>query len=142
MGTKIFYSHGKLLLTGEYVVLDGAKSFAFPTKAGQYLTIKPIQEQKLIWKSFDENNAIWYEDVFELNKLSNFNNHSGISKKLLEILYAAKQLNSSFLNKSNGFYVTTKWHPENAMLGWSVNGDRLPHRAPPHTLLWLCLTES
>jgi mevalonate kinase len=27
-----FYSNGKLLLTGEYLVLDGAKSLALPTK--------------------------------------------------------------------------------------------------------------
>ncbi len=108
MGTKVFYSHGKLLLTGEYVVLDGAKSFAFPTKKGQYLTVKPIPENKLIWKSFDENNSIWYEDVFELNELCKFDNHNGISKKLLEILFAAQQLNPSFLKKNKGFYVTTK----------------------------------
>ena len=27
-----FYSHGKLLITGEYAVLDGAKAIALPTK--------------------------------------------------------------------------------------------------------------
>ena len=28
---KEFYSNGKLLITGEYLVLDGGKSFALPT---------------------------------------------------------------------------------------------------------------
>ncbi len=140
MGTKIFYSHGKLLLTGEYVVLDGAKSFAFPTKTGQYLTVKPIQEQKLIWKSFDENNTIWYEDVFELNELSNFNSHSGISKKLLEILYVAKQLNNSFLNNNNGFYITTKL-TFNRAYGLGTSSTLIANIAKwanvdPYQLLW------
>ncbi len=108
MGTKVFYSHGKLLLTGEYVVLDGASAFALPTKKGQYLSVKPIQEQKLIWKSFDENNAIWFEDEFNLKDLKKYNNFSGVSEKLLEILYAAQQINKSFLSEKNGFYVTTK----------------------------------
>ena len=34
---KTFYSNGKLLITGEYVVLDGAKALALPTKYGQNL---------------------------------------------------------------------------------------------------------
>ena len=59
MSTRVFYSHGKLLLTGEYVVLDGAKAVAMPTNKGQYLAVKTISEQKLVWKSFNENNNIW-----------------------------------------------------------------------------------
>ena len=39
---KYFYSPGKLLLTGEYVVLDGAKSLAIPTIFGQSLNITSI----------------------------------------------------------------------------------------------------
>jgi mevalonate kinase len=39
MAKSTFYSNGKLLITGEYVVLDGAKSLALPTKFGQNLTI-------------------------------------------------------------------------------------------------------
>ena len=52
MSTKVFYSHGKLLLTGEYVVLDGAKALAIPTNKGQYLTVKPIDEPKVSLEKF------------------------------------------------------------------------------------------
>jgi mevalonate kinase len=34
-----FYSNGKLLLTGEYLVLQGALSLALPTNAGQFLYV-------------------------------------------------------------------------------------------------------
>ena len=40
METQTFYSNGKLLITGEYVVLDGAKALALPTKFGQSLVVK------------------------------------------------------------------------------------------------------
>ena len=40
MKTQTFYSNGKLLITGEYVVLDGAKALALPTKFGQSLVVK------------------------------------------------------------------------------------------------------
>ena len=44
-----YYSNGKLLFTGEYVVLDGANALAFPTKFGQSMSVKKIKEPKIIW---------------------------------------------------------------------------------------------
>ena len=35
-----YYSNGKLLITGEYLVLDGAEALALPTKFGQNLIIE------------------------------------------------------------------------------------------------------
>ena len=46
---KKYYSNGKLLITGEYVVLDGAKALALPTKFGQYLIIEPGKNQQINW---------------------------------------------------------------------------------------------
>jgi mevalonate kinase len=108
VSAKVFYSHGKLLLTGEYLVLDGAKALAVPTNKGQYLTVKTNATEKLIWKSFDDENNVWYEDEFELNNLKTVQHTNEISKTLLGILFAAQQLNPEFLNKNKGFYVTTK----------------------------------
>ena len=56
---QTFYSNGKLLITGEYVVLDGALSLALPTKYGQSLIVESINDQKLVWKSFDEKEDVW-----------------------------------------------------------------------------------
>ena len=39
-----FFSHGKLLLTSEYMILDGALAFAIPTQFGQKLTIQEIED--------------------------------------------------------------------------------------------------
>jgi hypothetical protein len=46
---KKFYSNGKLLITGEYLVLDG-KAFALPTKKGQNLIIEDGNNNEIIWK--------------------------------------------------------------------------------------------
>ena len=56
-----YYSNGKLLLTGEYLVLDGAKSLALPTKFGQDLVVEKIKESQLIWGSFSK--LLWGEDT-------------------------------------------------------------------------------
>ncbi|AUP78585.1 GYDIA family GHMP kinase [Flavivirga eckloniae] len=108
--SRSYHSNGKLLLTGEYVVLDGAVSLAIPTKYGQSLEIEAISEPKLIWKSLDENKAIWFETIFEIanNKISDaVRNDNNVSERLIQIFNAVKQLNPNFLNTNNGFKITT-----------------------------------
>ena len=56
-----YYSHGKLLLTAEYAVLDGAKCLAVPTKLGQSLRVSPLKKSLIDWKSFDHQGNLWFE---------------------------------------------------------------------------------
>ena len=111
-----FYSNGKLLLTGEYVVLERAKSLAVPTKFGQDLIVEKIREPQLIWGSFTNTGECWFEAVFDLQKLRlvncSFNsdkegNAAFIAETLLTILKEAKKLNPDFLQTKNGFVVKT-----------------------------------
>lgn len=111
-----FYSNGKLLLTGEYLVLEGAKALALPTKMGQNLEVTTINENQLIWGSFTNTNECWFEAVFELPKLrlisatfksESEGNAETIAETLLEILHEAKRMNPNFLNSKNGFMVKT-----------------------------------
>ena len=103
-----FYSRGKLLVTGEYVVLDGALALAVPSKLGQHLTVQPINDSKLIWNSLNEDGKIWFEDSFSLNRGKiKGDKKNEISKRLANILNASKTLNEDFLNSNIGFRVTT-----------------------------------
>ncbi len=110
MGTKTFHSHGKLLISGEYVVLDGAVSLAIPTRFGQSLTVEPINSATLIWSSFDENNQIWYKNEFSFDEIQSqiSSNNNELTKRLIQILKSAIKLNPSFLNHSSGLKVTTR----------------------------------
>ncbi len=63
---KEFYSNGKLLITGEYVVLDGAKALALPTKFGQNLIIEEANDELIEWKSYDADGSIWFESSFNI----------------------------------------------------------------------------
>ena len=60
--TLSFYSPGKLMLTGEYFVLDGAKSIALPTKVGQSLHVKelPSASSILTWKAYHME-SLWLD---------------------------------------------------------------------------------
>ena len=106
---QTFYSNGKLLITGEYLVLDGAKGLALPTKYGQYLKVTSGELGKIQWASFDSDNRIWFEETFSFNEIINFNVTDKLSERetLIKILHEAHLLNTGLLNSSIGFTVST-----------------------------------
>ena len=44
---KSFYSNGKVLLTGEYSVLDGSLAIGLPTKMGQDMLVENKINEKI-----------------------------------------------------------------------------------------------
>lgn len=87
---ETFHANGKLLLTGEYFILDGAVGLALPTKFGQTLTVESSEEDGIIWKSLDYENKIWFEAQFSdaLEIISSTNKE--IAKTLQNILWHCK----------------------------------------------------
>ena len=126
---KRYYSNGKLLLTGEYFVLDGAKALALPTTCGQDLIVEPINEPKLVWNSFNNEGECWFEAIFDLPKLrlssATFDadedgGKDTIAENLKKIVLEARKLNPSFLNSEKGFLVKSNLtFPKNWGLGTS-----------------------
>ncbi|TDE31211.1 GHMP kinase [Flavobacterium ranwuense] len=107
---KTFYSNGKLLITGEYLVLDGAKAFALPTKMGQNLIIEKGSNKEIIWKSYDADRSIWFEDTIlfsDITKEATTENES-VKATLTTILHEAFKLNSGFILNSDGYRITTE----------------------------------
>ena len=124
-----YYSSGKLLLTGEYFVLDGARSLALPTKFGQEMNVKTILSNELVWQSFDENGNCWLEAIFELPKLrlskANYiattdGGGDGIVETLFDILKKVQKLQKGIFDIDNGIEIQTKLDfPRNWGLGTS-----------------------
>lgn len=150
---KNYYSNGKLLLTGEYLVLDGAKALAVPTKFGQDLVVSKIDAPELIWQSFTVENECWFEAIFEIPKLrlisaSFSSNKEGsaetIAETLLEILLEARSLanknGNTFLEENQGFSVKTRLtFPRNWGLGTSstlINSIADWAKVDAFSLLW------
>ena len=137
------------MLTGEYVVLDGAKSLAVPTKFGQDLIIEKINEPQLIWGSFTESGECWFEAIFDLPKLrlknATFNSDKEgsvefIAETLQKILNEARKLNPEFLQSNSGFIVKTNLtFPQNWGLGSSstmINNIANWANVDAYKLLW------
>ncbi len=60
-----FYSHGKLLITGEFFVLKGALALALPLKLGQLTVLNKHDNvsRQLMWKSFYRQH-LWFQATF------------------------------------------------------------------------------
>lgn len=105
-----FYSNGKLLLTGEYLVLDGASALALPTKMGQSLQLIPQENKSIHWKSFDADGSLWLEEKFEIADFLNFKPEAEDSVKntLLHILHHATLLKGKDFSFNSGFQIETR----------------------------------
>ena len=117
-----FYSNGKLLITGEYLVLDGARAFALPTKFGQNLIVENGTNKKIIWKSYNVDEKIWFQDTISFTEIieNNKTNTETVKSTLTNILHEAYLLNPDFINNSEGYNISTHLtFPKNWGLGTS-----------------------
>jgi mevalonate kinase len=122
MQPQTFYSNGKLLLTGEYLVIDGASALAIPTQKGQSLSVKETEEgSQLIWKSWTYDNQCWLDVHFSLPDFSiEKSSDQNKSKWLQKLLFSVRELDPSFLTKTNSIEVETNLDfPRNWGLGSS-----------------------
>jgi mevalonate kinase len=142
-----FRSNGKLLITGEYVVLDGAVSLALPTKYGQSLNVEQNSKKGINWIANDNENKSWLTAFFSIEDLLLDPDTSKLKKSiseenyLLTILQTANALNPELLRDSSGFNVTTQLDfPKNWGLGTSstlINNIAQWFKIDPYKLLQL-----
>ncbi|MFZ4399934.1 MAG: GYDIA family GHMP kinase [Bacteroidales bacterium] len=98
-------ANGKLLISGEYLVLNGAKSLAFPIRFGQKINVCPVQEPVLHWKSM-QNSQTWFTATFNLPDLMILTaSDTVVASELIRILKAVLTLNPEFIPDNSGFSV-------------------------------------
>ena len=118
---KTFYSNGKLLISGEYLILDGAKGLALPTKMGQNLIVEDTKKNSIHWKSYDADGSIWFEEILSFQEIQDNNiTTESVKATLIKILQVANTMNSNVFSNSDGLAVTTQLSfPRNWGLGTS-----------------------
>jgi mevalonate kinase len=94
--------NGKLLLTGEYFVMDGATALALPTRYGQKMTASDGGEPDVLhWLSYDHEGTCWFDGRFSLSDFSiltaDGSEPNKIAEQLQKILLATRELNPKFL---------------------------------------------
>jgi len=102
-----YHANGKLLLTGEYLVLHGAKAIALPLKVGQQLTVTEENgSESLVWKAFYDR-EIWFSCELIPPDFSVINSsHPEKAELLSQIFKTIKSLNPEFSPKAGTTFET------------------------------------
>ena len=103
-----YYSSGKLLITSEYAVIDGASALALPTKFGQRMTVIAGEKPCLKWTAKDMDGKIWFENTFDTIDFKPIHQKDKVSKRLQQILINVRKQQQNFLVGSIGAIVETQ----------------------------------
>jgi mevalonate kinase len=97
-----FYAPGKLMLTGEYLVLKGAGSISIPLNRGQRLEVSTANGPSVLEWTAKVEGKHWFEAKYIIPDLA-IGNTADFSKaqNLRSILMASRKLNPSFLTHSS-----------------------------------------
>jgi mevalonate kinase len=92
-----FRANGKLLLSGEYVILDGAKGLCLPTTFGQTLTVDAAPEPGIHWTALDNTGQPWFTCTLSPELELMASNNPDAAAMLVRLLRAAMALTNSTL---------------------------------------------
>ena len=136
-----YNSNGKILLTSEYLVLDGALALALPSKLSQTLEVKYTENKNEInWISYDFNGEIWFSECFvhSKDKFSYKNKKNKYSDKIISIFNGIEKLNEDAFSNLGAEFTTRLEFSKNWGLGSSstlINNLSLWAKIDPYDLL-------
>lgn len=102
------YAHGKLMLSGEYLVMHGALSLALPLKMGQTMEVVQTKTGLIEWQAIDTQSQ-WFEGSYTLAQIEPvYMSEDAVGLSLQKMLLTLKRLNPDFLNDSKGVKILTR----------------------------------
>ncbi|MBP5642977.1 MAG: hypothetical protein J6X10_01920 [Bacteroidales bacterium] len=105
-----YRANGKFLLSGEYLVLQGARALALPLKLGQSLEVKTIdiQEGMIHWDAYTPR-GFWFAAIFsKFGFTVHASDDMDKADNLCKIFKEIKSLNPNILQDKNDYFFTTK----------------------------------
>lgn len=102
-------ANGKILLSGEYLVMKGATALAVPLLAGQQLRLSEQEASpNLSWRAYDPD-GLWFEAMLDPDTLNVLQtNQQEVAERLTGLLQAARSLNNGFGSCLSGMSVETQ----------------------------------
>lgn len=123
MHNESYYAHGKLLLSGEYFVLDGAKALAIPARFGQHLEVQYTEpgHGRLYWESLSDKNLPLLTVTFELDDFKIIEKKGELPHYLLQdALRAARLLGKGFLRQKTDVRAISRLE---FSMGWGLGSS-------------------
>lgn len=109
MNTLSFFSPGKLLITSEYFVLDGASALAVPTLLGQEMQVETLDDgdHLIVWEAFHEG-KLWLSIKFDYENLEILDtNEIEPANFIVKVFQNIKDLNPAIFKSEKSFNFKT-----------------------------------
>ena len=105
-----FHANGKFLLSGEYLVLQGARALALPLNLGQSLEVTTINDRNgmIHWDAYTPK-GFWFASIFSKHDFTvHASDDMDKAENLSKIFRAIKTLNPNILQDENDYFFTTR----------------------------------
>ena len=105
-----FHANGKFLLSGEYLVLQGARALALPLNLGQSLEVTTINDQNgmIHWDAYTPK-GFWFASIFSKHDFTvHASDDMDKADNLRRIFKEIKSLNPNILQDHNDYFFTTR----------------------------------
>lgn len=111
-----YYSAGKYLLSGEYLVLDGAKAIGLPCTLGQDMyQWETSGKGRLSWKSFLKDGRLWNSCLIDLNDWSiQESTDTDFANRLVQVLQCCFELSNKEVAVGQDLFFETRLQFESA----------------------------
>jgi mevalonate kinase len=97
------YYNAKLLLTAEYLVLNGAKALALPLRFGQRLAVEENNKGFISWQSIAHDGSTWFSGKYALNDFNIIDiSNPDMAIHPQRLMLAARKLNPDFCSSTDG----------------------------------------
>ncbi len=113
-----FFSHGKLLLMGEYAVLYGADAICLPLKTGQLLEVKNYLPGRIAWK-WTWQKQVLADFILDAESLEVLEANEGSPQWTADLILYIRQQKPDFLKNTGGSLHFINYFPPEWGLGTS-----------------------
>jgi len=106
-----YYANGKLLLSGEYLVLHGASALVLPLKVGQHMKVTPSGYRKkaiIKWRANALYDPWFYAEINLQDWTVNKSTNEETANRVTRLLQEAGKLNPMLFNPGAGFNIQTE----------------------------------
>ena len=105
-----YHANGKFLLSGEYLVLQGARALALPLNLGQSLEVTTIDDANgmIHWDAYTPK-GFWFASIFSKHDFTvHASDDMDKADNLSKIFKAIKSLNPNILQDKKDYFFTTR----------------------------------
>lgn len=117
-----YRANGKLIITAEYLVMQGALALAVPVRFGQQMTVELLENLpgRIEWTAFANENRWFYAGFGMHNWTCYSTNNEEAALRLVALLRTAAEMNPHRFNPAGGYTITTN---ANFSLSWGLGSS-------------------